>query len=271
MSGVEHTGRGDFSPDAGSLLRILRILRAPDGCPWDRAQDRHTLSRCLAGECAELIDAIDRDAPGDICEELGDLLMNALFQVVLAEENGEFKMEDVWSGINRKMIRRHAHIFGEANAETPEEVAALWKKIKESERKEKGELQSLMDKVPHYLSALERAEKVQKSAAKVGFDWSDASGAAEKINEEAHELAEALKSGDEDHIDEELGDLFFAAVNLARMRGRGSAEELMRSATRKFENRFREVEKSVRASGKSWEDFSLAELDEFWNAAKSRS
>jgi len=268
MGDVIRTGRGDFGSDAESLLRILRILRAPDGCPWDRAQTRHTLTRSLTGECAEVVDAIDRgDVPG-IREELGDLLMNVLFQVVIAEENGEFTMEDVWRGINEKMVRRHAHIFGDAHADTPEEVAQLWAKIKEREHAGEAAPKSRLDKVPRSLSALTRSHELQKQAAKVGFDWPDASGAAAKVREEAEELDEALRSGDEAHIDEELGDLVFAAVNLARLRKRGTAEELTRAAARKFETRFRAVEKMVADSGRPWEDFSLAELDEFWNAAK---
>ena len=268
MGAVEHTVRGDFAPDAESLMRIMRILRAPDGCPWDRAQTRHTLTKSLSDECAEAIDAIDREVPADICDELGDLLMNVLFQVVIAEENKEFTLEDVWSSINAKMIRRHAHIFGDARAETPEEVAKLWNKIKSAERKEAEKPRSLMDKVPHYLSALTRAEELQKQAAKVGFDWPDAAGAAAKVREEASELSEALASGDDCAADDELGDLLFAAVNLARKRQRGSAEDLLRAAARKFETRFRAVEAAVAASGRAWEDFTPAELDEFWERAK---
>ena len=271
MGEVEHTTRGDFAPDADSLMRILRILRAPDGCPWDRAQDRHTLTKSLAGECAEAIDAIDRENPSDIREELGDLLMNVLFQVVIAEERSEFTLEDVWSAINSKMIRRHAHIFGDARAETPEEVAELWNRIKAAEHKEAEKPRSLMDKVPHYLSALTRAEELQKQAAKVGFDWPDAAGAAAKVREEAEELAEALASGDDRAVDDELGDLIFAAVNLARKRKRGNAEALLRAAARKFETRFRQVEAAVAASGKTWEECSPAELDGFWERAKCAS
>jgi len=271
MDGLIRTGRGDFGGDAESLLRILRILRAPDGCPWDREQTRHTLTRSLAGECAEVIDAIDReDVPG-IREELGDLLMNVLFQVVIAEENGEFTMTDVWRGINGKMVRRHAHIFGDAHADTPEEVARLWAKIKAEEHAAEPAPASRLDKVPHFLSALTRSHELQKQAAKAGFDWPDASGAADKVAEEAGELAEALRSGDEKHIDEELGDLIFAAVNLARLRKRGTAEELTRAAALKFETRFREVEKLAAASGRPWEELTLAELDAFWNEAKRRT
>ena len=254
MGDVIRTGRGDFGSDAESLLRILRILRAPDGCPWDRAQTRNTLARSLTGECAEVVDAIDRGDISGIREELGDLLMNVLFQVAIAEENGDFTMEDVWRGINEKMVRRHAHIFGDAHAETPEEVAQLWAKIKEREHAGETAPKSRLDKVPRSLSALTRSHELQKQAA--------------KVREEAEELDEALRSGDEAHIDEELGDLVFAAVNLARLRKRGTAEELTRAAARKFETRFREVEKMVADSGRPWEDFSLAELDEFWNAAK---
>ena len=268
MGEVEHTMRGDFTPDAESLMRIMRILRGPDGCPWDRAQTRHTLTKSLAGECAEAIDAIDRENPADICEELGDLLMNVFLQVAIAEENREFTIEDVWRTINAKMIRRHAHIFGDAKAETPEEVARMWGKIKDSEHQDEGKPRSLMDKVPHYLSALTRAEKLQKQAAKVGFDWPDAAGAAEKVREETAELTEALAAGDDRAADDELGDLFFAAVNLARKRQRGSAEELLRAASRKFETRFRAVEAAVAASGKAWEEFTPAELDVFWKRAK---
>ena len=264
------TCRGDFGSDAESLLRILRILRAPDGCPWDRAQTRRSLTRSLAGECAEVVDAIEaEDVPG-IREELGDLLMNVLFQVVIAEENKEFTMAEVWRAINEKMVRRHAHIFGDERAGTPEEVAQLWAKIKEKEHAAEPAPKSLLDKVPHSLSALSRSHDLQKQAAKVGFDWPDASGAAAKVQEEARELAEALASGDDAHIDEELGDLVFAAVNLARLRKRGTAEELTRAAARKFETRFREVEKAVAASGRPWESFTLEELDGFWNAAKRR-
>lgn len=271
MGGGIRTSRGDFGCDGDSLLRILRILRAPDGCPWDRAQTRRTLTRSLAGECAEVIDAIEDDDPAAIREELGDLLMNALFQVVIAEEKGEFTMADVWRSINEKMVRRHAHIFGDAHADTPEEVARLWAKIKEQEHSSAPAPESVLDKVPHSLSALTRAAELQKKAAKVGFDWPDASGAAAKVREETDELAEALAAGDDAHIDEELGDLIFAAVNLARLRGRGTAEELTRAAARKFEERFRAVERAVAASGKKWEEFSLDELDGFWNAAKSRA
>lgn len=271
MDDVIRTRHGDFGSDAKSLLRILRVLRAPDGCPWDRAQTRHTLTRSLTGECAEVVDAIDRENVPGIREELGDLLMNVLFQVVIAEEKGEFTMAEVWKGINEKMVRRHAHIFGDEHAETPEEVAKLWGKIKEREHAADPVPRSLLDKVPHSLSALTRSHELQKQAAKVGFDWPDASGPAAKVREEARELDEALRSGDEEHIDEELGDLIFAAVNLARLRKRGTAEELTRAAARKFETRFREVEKRVAASGRPWEEFTLDELDAFWNEAKRKS
>ena len=167
-----------FEPTAESLLAILERLRAPGGCPWDREQTRLSLSRSLAEECAELLDAIDRDDPADICDELGDLFMNVLFQAVIAKEKGEFTYTDMAGHIVEKMVRRHAHIFGDAEAGTAEEVTDLWAKIKEKEKAVAGKPRetSILDGVGHYLTSLNRAEKIQKKVAKVGFDWSDQQG-----------------------------------------------------------------------------------------------
>ncbi len=252
----------DYPPTAEGLLDILRKLRSPGGCPWDREQTRQSLSRCLAEECAELLDAIDRNDPVDICDELGDLFMNVLFQCVVAEERGEFDYSGMASGIIDKMIRRHAHIFGDARADTPEEVTALWVKIKEREKGKTAE--SLMDGAGQYLTALNRAEKLQKKAAKVGFDWTEQCGIIAKIEEELAELKEALAEGDEVHVDEELGDLFFALTNLARFRKRAASEELLRAANRKFEERFRRME----ATGEVREGLSPEQWEELWSEAK---
>ncbi len=222
------TLRPEYTPDAESLERILKRLRAPGGCPWDREQTRETLSRSLAEEAAEVLDAIDRGNAPDICDELGDLLMNVIFQAVVAEERGEFTFQDVCRGIIDKMIRRHAHIFGDAKAETAGDVAQLWEKIKAGERKDKPAPQSILDKVPPYLSALNRAEKLQKKVSKVGFDWDDQAQILAKIEEELEELKEAFASGDAAAIDDEFGDLLFAASNLARFRNGKTSEELLR-------------------------------------------
>ena len=258
----------EFPSTADGLLAVLRRLRAPDGCPWDRAQTRHTLTAHLAGECAELIDAIDReDAPG-ICDEAGDVLMNLLLQICIAEEKGEFTLADVWKSEISKMVRRHAHIFGEESAATPEEVTALWEKIKAKERAGKPKGESILDDVPHYLSALTRAEKLQKKAAKTGFDWSCERDILAKIKEETGELEEAMISGQENDVDEELGDLLFSVVNLIRFRKRQDAEALLRAANLKFESRFRFVEKELKAAGESLESANLERMEALWQAAK---
>ena len=259
----------NYPPEAESLMRVLRRLRAPDGCPWDRKQTRSSLTRHLESECGELIDAIDRNDPPHICEELGDVLMNLLFQAVIAEENGEFTLEDVWREIIEKMIRRHAHVFGSEKAENAEDVVKLWEKIKASEKQSRGEkTESVLDGVKHSLSALTRAEKLQKKAAEVNFDWSDASGIVSKIKEEVDEVEAALLSGDDDAVDEELGDLMFAVVNLIRFRDRASSEELLRKANHKFECRFKALEKLASAAGCKVDELSPAQLDALWEQVK---
>lgn len=259
----------NYPPEAESLMRVLRRLRAPDGCPWDRKQTRNSLTRHLESECGELIDAIDRNDPPHICEELGDVLMNLLFQVVIAEENDEFTLEDVWREIIEKMIRRHAHVFGSEKAENADEVVKLWEKIKASEKQSRGEeSKSVLDGVKHSLSALTRAEKLQKKAAEVNFDWSDVSGIVSKIKEEIAEVETALASGDEADVDSELGDLMFAVVNLIRFRERASAEELLRGANHKFERRFKMVEELASAVGCKVEELSSDQLNGLWEQVK---
>lgn len=259
-----------YPPNADSLMEVLRKLRSPEGCPWDKAQTAASFGKCFAGEAAELLDAIDRKDDQGICEECGDVLMNVFFQIVLAEEQNAFGIDDVWRGIIDKMVRRHAHIFGDRKADTPEEVAALWQEMKKLEHKEKKE-ESVLDDVKHYLSPLTRAEKLQKKAAKCGFDWCCEKDVLEKIKEETCETLQAMESGDEEHVDEELGDLLFAVVNLIRFRKRADSEELLRKASLKFESRFRAVEQQVRKSGRTWEDFSIDELEELWQKAKKES
>ena len=262
------TPRPEYTPDAESLERILKRLRAPGGCPWDREQTRETLSRSLAEEAAEVLDAIDRGNAPDICDELGDLLMNVIFQAVVAEERGEFTFQDVCGGIIDKMIRRHAHIFGDAKAETAGDVAQLWEKIKAGERKDKPAPQSILDKVPPYLSALNRAEKLQKKVSKVGFDWDDQAQILAKIEEELEELKEAFASGDAAAIDDEFGDLLFAASNLARFRNEKTSEELLRQSNRKFETRFRYIERELAGAGIPLEEAGIDRMEALWQAAK---
>ena len=258
-----------YSADAESLMNILRRLRAPDGCPWDRKQTRESLVRHFESECGELIDAIEHNDAPHICEELGDVLMNVLFQVVIAEENGEFTLTDVWREIVDKMIRRHAHVFGDKHAENPEEVLQIWQQVKAAERAEAGQVStSAMDDVKHSLSALTRAEKLQKKAAEFNFDWQKASDIVSKIKEETCEVEAALAQGDDDAVDEELGDLLFAVVNLIRFRKRANSEELMRQANRKFESRFRRMEAHAAARGVEFNTLSADELNAVWDEVK---
>ena len=257
----------NYPPTAEALMEILHKLRSPEGCPWDKAQTAESFGACFAGEAAELLDAIDRNDSAGICEECGDVLMNVFFQVVLAEEQKLFTLEDVWRTINDKMVRRHAHIFGDRKADTPEEVAQLWQEMKKLEHKETAP-GSVLDDVKHYLSPLNRAEKLQKKAARCGFDWEKQSDVLDKIREETCETAQAMASGDEEKIDEELGDLLFSVVNLIRFHKRANSEELLRKAALKFETRFRFMEQELKKTGKSFEDSNIGEMESFWLQAK---
>ena len=260
----------EYPPTAGALMEILHKLRSPEGCPWDKAQTAESFGACFAGEAAELLDAIDRKDSAGICEECGDVLMNVFFQIVLAEEQGAFTLDDVWREIIGKMVRRHAHIFGDRKADTPEEVAALWQEMKSKEHSDEPSPRSRLDDVKHYLSPLNRAEKLQKKAAKCGFDWDQESEILEKIREELSETSAAMAEGNDDHVDEELGDLLFAVVNLIRFRKRANSEELLRKAALKFETRFRFMEKECFNSGRELEECSLEEMEELWQKAKAQ-
>ena len=262
MSDVQYTS------DADGLLAVLRRLRAPDGCPWDRKQTRESLSRHLAGETAELLDAIDRNEPADICDELGDVLMNIFLQILVAEEKGEFTSTDVWKSVIDKMIRRHEHIFGDAVAETPEDVTRIWLEVKKRERAGKEQPERYLGSVKHTLSALDRAEKLQKKAAEVGFDWQNISDVVDKVKEETCEVESALRSGNDRDIDSELSDLLFSVVNLIRFNGRGNSEELLRAANRKFERRFDYVEKHLEAQGIGLADAGAEKMEELWQQCK---
>lgn len=256
----------NIAPTANDLLEVLRKLRSPEGCPWDREQTRETLRQYLIEETAELADAIDEKNTYEICEEIGDVLLNLMMQSLVAEEQGEFTFDDSVKLIYDKMIRRHPHVFGSAEVKDSSEVTKLWEKIKQAEP-DKAQRESIMDGVPKALPSLYRAEKLQKKAAKCGFDWGNTKQIMEKMTEEFDEVKEALLEGDEDHIDEELGDLLFAVINMIRFRKRNS-DKILRQANQKFERRFRYVEKGFKQQNKAMspENLELAEL--LWNEAK---
>ena len=252
------------------LLEVMKKLRSPEGCPWDRAQTHKSLMPFIMDECGELLDAIAAEDDANFKEELGDVLMHIVLHSVMAEERGAFTFDDVVGGITAKMISRHPHVFGRAAVSSASEVVDLWEKVKAEEKNHAPRPDaSKLDGVANHCPALLRAEKIQKKAAKVGFDWSEQNQIVDKIGEEYQELREAVHAGDDEHIDEELGDLLFAAANLSRFRKRDSAELLLARATAKFRKRFQSMEKILSGAGKKIEDCSPEEMDELWNRVKA--
>ena len=254
--------RFDFSP----LVDIMRRLRAPGGCPWDRVQTPESLRKHILEEAYEVVEAIDLKDARLLVEELGDLLLQIVFQARIAEEAGGFSMQDVVDGITEKLIRRHPHIFGDVQVSDAAAVLANWEAIK---RKEKPERKSRLDGVPKDLPALSAAAKLQGKAADVGFDWQDIAPVVEKCREEWRELLAAMEEKDAAPIEEELGDLLFAVVNLSRFL-KVNGELALLAANRKFKRRFRFVEEKVEAAGGDWKKYTLDELDAFWNEAKQQ-
>lgn len=254
------------------LVEIMKRLRAPDGCPWDREQDFMSLRRYIVEEAYELIQAIETENNANICEECGDLMLQVIFVSCMAEERGTFTIDDVMEHLADKLIRRHPHVFGEVRVNGSEEVLKNWEQIKTAERRDKEEDSSYMAGIPRGMPALLRAYRIQERAAKPGFDWpkGDVSPVLAKVEEELAELKKAMAEGKKENIAEELGDLVFASVNLSRHMGI-DPEINLHAACEKFDRRFRMVEKYVEKSGRAWKDFTLGELDEFWNMAKSDS
>lgn len=247
------------------LDHILRILRGPGGCPWDQVQTHLSNRRNFLEEAYETAEAFDRDDPELMCEELGDMLMQVLFNILIAEDAGRFNLEDVTDGVSKKMIFRHPHVFGNTSADTPEEVLVHWEALKQQEKGIRSAADNL-DHVARSLPALWRAEKMQKKAAAAGFDWKDANGAMNKLEEETAELRRAL-NGDGD-VSEELGDLLFAAVKVGRFTGI-DPEEALHNTCEKFLRRFRHVEEEAKKTGQAMNDLPLEELEKFWDDAKT--
>ncbi|EEG76627.1 bifunctional methyltransferase/pyrophosphohydrolase YabN [Dethiobacter alkaliphilus] len=247
------------------LQQVMRTLRSEDGCPWDREQDHHSLKPYLLEEAYEVIGAIDSGDNDDLCEELGDLLLQVVFHCQIANENQAFAFHDIVAGITEKLVRRHPHVFGQGDAKTADEVVRTWQQIKKDEKKDRKSLFTL----ENYLPSLLRAQKLQRQASGVGFDWPDAQGAWDKLAEELKELKDAYKEQDGAKIKEEMGDLLFAAVNVARFLD-VDAEQALAAATNKFFTRLRHVENRARDEGGEIAEYSLSKLDEWWNEAKKR-
>jgi len=242
------------------LLEIMQRLRSAEGCPWDREQNFNSLLPYLLEESYEYIDAVQSENLKNMVEELGDVLLQVVFHAQIAKEEGKFTIDDVIKGICEKMIRRHPHVFGSENLGTSKEVLKKWEEIKSEEKREKPS--SAMDKVPRSMVALSRAQELSRRAAKVGFDWDNPKPVLEKVKEEIGEF-EAEEAGSL-RAEEEFGDILFALVNLARHKGI-NAETALSRANSKFEKRFRQVE--IMAGGKT-QNFTLEELDKFWEKAK---
>jgi ATP diphosphatase len=251
------------------LLEVIRKLRDPQGgCPWDVEQDFSSIAPYTVEEAYEVADAIERDDMGDLRDELGDLLFQVVFHAQMAQEAGLFDFEDVAATISDKMTRRHPHVFGSESERAQGKQDGSWEKIKADERSNAADASSMAG-VAKALPALTRAEKLGKRASREGFDWPDRQGAREKISEELEELEEAAGTRDTAHIEEELGDVLFAVVNLARHLDI-DPEKALTGANHKFERRFRDMEVAVADTGKRFKDHNLEVLDQFWRAAKKR-
>jgi len=247
------------------LVRVLRILRAPGGCPWDREQTHLSNRRNFLEEAYEAAEAFDRDDPALMCEELGDMLMQVLFNIHIEEDAGRFTTDDVTDHVVRKMIYRHPHVFGDVSADTSEQVLVNWEKLKRLEKGQQTTADAL-DAVARSLASLWRADKLQSKAEKAGFRFRDSDGSLDKLEEEVRELREAVETGT--NVEEELGDVLFAAVNAGRYRG-VDPEAALHAACEKFITRFRAVESAASAQGKALDKLSPDELAALWRAAKS--
>lgn len=251
------------------LLDIMARLRGPGGCPWDREQTRDSLKPFLIEEAYEVLEALDSGQRQALLEELGDLLFQVVFHAHLAAERGEFSMTDVLEQLVAKMTRRHPHVFGDRVVGSAQEALSQWEAIKHAEGSEEGKSRSVLDGVPRSLPALLRAQRLQVKAARVGFDWPHPEAAWAKVQEEASEVNAALASGDRTKVREELGDLLFSLVNVARLLGI-DAEGTLRAATEKFRHRFQLMEAEITANGGALSGASLEELDRVWERAKAR-
>jgi tetrapyrrole methylase family protein / MazG family protein len=257
-----------LAQDAGfeSFQEIVAHLRAPDGCPWDREQTHQTLRQHLLEETYEALEALDANDMTDLCEELGDLLLQVVLHAQIAGESGNFTMVDILQGINRKLVYRHPHVFGSLDVEDVDGVLRNWEALKSAERQkdERKKKKGLLDGVPTTFPALAQAEEIQGRVARVGFDWPDISGVWEKLYEE---IAEVRSAPDEQARAAELGDLLFSVVNLARWYN-VEPESVLRATNLRFRTRFAHIEKRVRRQGLDMSSMTLEQLDEYWEEAK---
>ncbi len=247
------------------LLEIMRILRSGEGCPWDREQSLETLRPHLVEESYEVLDAMESGDREKLKEELGDLLLQIVFQSQICSEEGSFTFEDVAGRIADKLVHRHPHVFGDVQVSGSGEVLKNWERIKRDE-KEEGP-RSVTEGIPRHLPALHKAEEVQKRAARVGFDWCETEQVMAKLDEEVAELKEAMAGGDPARVRDELGDVLFTVVNLARFE-KLHAEQVLNDAVTRFSERFRRIENHVHEQGRALTDYTLDELETLWQEGK---
>ena len=245
------------------LLEIMKVLRSENGCPWDKAQDHESIKYALLEEACEAMESLDKKGYDAFADELGDVLLQVVFHSQIGSENETFDIDDVLFHVCNKLITRHTHIFGDDKSDSSDNALDIWEANKKAEKGLKTQTEIMRD-VCCYLPQLIRAEKVQKKASKVGFDWIDTSGALDKLKEEVLEL-ESAKT--QENIEEELGDLLFSCVNVARFL-KVNPEEALKKATDKFINRFEKVELLAKEDGKKLEDMTLSEMDELWDKVK---
>ena len=250
-----------------ALREIIAKLRAPDGCPWDRKQTHASLRESFLQECYEVLESLDEGDARKLREELGDLLLHILLQAQIAEEGGEFKIEDVIKGINEKLIYRHPHVFGKTQVKNAEEVLYNWQELKRAEKTEKGKNDSLLASVPKSLPALNYSQEIQHRAAQVGFDWEDDRGVIDKL---AEEIGEFQRAAGKKEKTEEIGDILFTMANIARRQGI-ELETALREANQKFYKRFNYMEVVCKKRGVKIGDLSFAEQNTLWDEAKKKA
>ncbi len=248
------------------LTSIVDTLMSEGGCPWDIVQTRESLKPYLVEETYETLDALDSNQPEKIVDEMGDLLYQILFHSKISEKKGEFNITDVLENLSEKMIRRHPHVFKTSEADTPDAVVHQWEEIKKQEKGNRDQ-KSVLNNIPKALPGLARAQKLQKKAAKQGFDWDQIEHVVAKLDEEVGEFKQALQEEDAPHMAEEMGDLLFVMVNIARFK-KIDAEEALRTTNNKFIKRFQHIEQEVAKRGKTMQETSLEEMEQYWQDAK---